>query len=74
MGVLLIIAGLVSIGLAIRSEMQVNELTKRMWRGEVRLTWRETFSEGLRRALKLWGFGGLGLVLIVVGGVLLAQG
>ena len=73
MGVLFIIGGLVSIGLAIWTRMEGRETEQRLRRGEIRMTWQKALAKGLLNGLRFTAFGLAGLVLIALGVAALAQ-
>jgi len=74
MGVLFSIGGLVSIGLAIWTQVEARETERRLRRGEIRMTRRRAVAKGLFSGLRLTAFGVLGLALIALGVAALAQG
>ena len=73
MGVLFIIGGLVSIGLAIWTQVEGRETERRLRRGEIRMTWQKALAKGMFNGLRFTAFGLLGLVLIALGVAALAQ-
>ena len=74
MGGLLIVGGLVSIGLAIWTQVEGRETERRLRRGEIRMTWQKALAKGLLNGLRFTAFGLLGLVLIALGVAALTQG
>lgn len=74
MGGLLIVGGLVSIGLAIWTQVEGRETERRLRRGEIRMTWQRALAKGMFNGLRFTAFGLLGLVLIALGVAALAQG